>query len=108
MFIFSQCSGTLRGPQANTATNYRGRPPTSNQLMLTDSLMIEKRAPYLFTGNPYHPSDSDQAGWTLEEEKRGERTEERDERRGEERYVSGPDFSVIQKLISQTVMTPGM
>lgn len=83
------------GPRANTATNCRGRPPTSNQLKLTDSLMIEKRAPYLFTGNPYHPSDSDQAGWTLEEERRGERTEERDERRGEERYVSRPDFSVI-------------
>lgn len=51
--------------------NYRGLPLTSNQLMLTDSLMIEKHTPYLFTGNSNHTSYPNQAYWTLERRERG-------------------------------------
>lgn len=63
------------GPPAMAALhspNYRGLSVTRQQLTLTDNLMTEEHAPYLFTGNSHHPSDPDQAGQTLREKRKWE------------------------------------
>lgn len=68
-WVYSQAVfWTYEGPEPRLLTqpNYRGPPPTSKQLMATDSLMTGKRTPYLFTGSTWDPSHPIEALWTLQ------------------------------------------
>lgn len=68
-WVYSQAVfWTHEGPEPRLLTqpNYRGPPPTSKQLMATDSLMTGKRTPYLFTGSTWDPSHPIEALWTLQ------------------------------------------